>query len=1069
MARKSEGSPGDFHTIGSTAGLFVLLLGAGVGFAQLPTATILGVVKDSSGAVVPDVSLTAHHTETGQSRSAQSAADGSFRFSALAVGNYEIRVEHPGFQSIVRSGLTLTVSQEAVLNFTLQVGAIEQTVAVTAEAPLVNTTSGTLGGLVDEQRVAELPLNGRNYVDLTLLQTGVSADNAGGGAGGTGPMLAGTWFSSNGSPVRSNNFLLDGAAMDSSNGTSSAAITNTTLGVEGVREYRVVTNSFSAEYGMRMGSQMTIVSKSGTNNFHGTLFEYLRNSALDARNFFDRQTIAFTRRIPAFTRNQFGGSFGGPIKKDRTFFHVVFEELRERLGRTLVSSSIPASSKADGGLVPQIAPIIKPFLRFFPDPNLPANQYTFPFSQPTNEHYGQIRGDQTFSGRDSLFARYTVDDASLLLPTTFPQFSDSRVSRNQFSTLSEIHIFSPTLLNTSRFSFSRTNLIGEPLFSSEVAASQFSFMLGLPMGSFAIGGVSTIGAGNTSPSAGSQNVFAYSDDLFYTRGRHSLKMGTLINRYQQYVLSTSSWRGQVRFADIRSFLLGTPSDYNATTPGSILDRTYFYTTLGFYLQDDWRVRSNWTLNLGLRYEFNKELNEARGHGSAVRDVVHDSRATLGRPYINPALKNFSPRFGFAWDVKGDGKTAVRGGFGLLYDIVDLGPALKFTTSTPPFSSQSAFNNSAANPTVLTLPLNFPTVTVGRTLRALDYHLQQPHMLQFNFAVERQLPHSMALAVAYGGSRGINLAQKMDGNPTFPVTLPNGRRFWTGTEPRNNPNFDAIEFVTASGDSFYNSLQIGLAKRMSRGLQFQSSYTWGKVIDDTQGQLVGDSSIYPPDPTNLRLDRAPAGFDITQNWRFNAIYRLPDSAAVGKGLGVLLKGWTMSGILSMQTGYPINPQLQNNRSRSKNNVGTLGATTDRPDLVAGRGNNNIVSGTTAGCLGVAPGQKLGTPDLYFDPCAFTVPAAGFMGTAGRNILRGPGFANLDFSLVKDTALKALGESGSLEFRAEFFNLFNRANLAPPNAVVFAGSADVQAPLANAAKITQTRGTSRQIQFAMKLIF
>src|SRR3990167_3865834 len=291
-------------------GLFV-----SVGLAQLPTATILGVVKDSSGAVVPGSTLTARNVETGQTRTGVSAWDGSYRFSALPVGSYEVRVEQSGFQAAVRSGLTLTVGQEAVVNFTLEVGAVTQTVAVTAEAPLVNTTSGSLGGLVDERKVADLPLNGRNYMDLTMLQSGVQE------APGTrtGSNRYGGWFSSNGAPLRSNNYLLDGAPMVGVFGGSPASTTGNTLGLEGIREWRVVTNSFPAEYGMTMGSQMVVVTKSGTNTFHGSLFEYLRNSALDARNFFDYKTPASPRRLPAFTRNNFGGSFGGRFRRTRHF------------------------------------------------------------------------------------------------------------------------------------------------------------------------------------------------------------------------------------------------------------------------------------------------------------------------------------------------------------------------------------------------------------------------------------------------------------------------------------------------------------------------------------------------------------------------------------------------------------------------------------------------------------------------------------------------------------------------------------------------------------------------------
>ena len=1047
----------------------LLLWGASVAVAQLPTATILGVVRDSTGAVVPGTPLTARNVETGQTRTSVAGEDGSYRFSALPVGNYEVRAEQPGFRSQLRSGLTLAVGQEAVVNFTLEVGAIEQTIEVTAEAPLVNTTTGSLGGLVDEQRMADLPLNGRNYIDLTLLQPGIQQHkNVNYGAG-----LTGTYFSSNGAPVRSNNYLLDGALMVNAYGASSASATGQTLGVEGIREYRVVTNSFSAEYGMTMGSQMVIVSKSGTNSFHGSLFEYLRNSVLDARNYFDRKT-AFDppdRRLPPFKRNNFGGSIGGPIQKDKTFFHLVYEGVRERLGLTNILNVIPSSAKVDGGLVPQISPVTKPWLALYPDPNLPNNQYTAPFSQPSTENYGQTRVDHTLSENDTLFGRYTVDDGQQVTPTQGnAAFALSSRSRAQFTTLSENHVFSPTVINTFRFSFSRTKIALDSI--QPPTGPEFSLMPGEPLGYITVGGIMDLGADRNIPILHKQNVFTWSDDLFATRGRHLLKMGTLVNRYQQYLETNSYLRGGVGFANLPDFLRAQPSFYLAVTPGSVMTRSFRYTTLGFYLQDDVRVSPTFTLNLGLRYEFNTQVREVRGIEAAIRDLQHDAQPTLGPVMQNSSLRNFSPRFGFAWDVTGNGRTAVRGGFGMPYDIGNLGSALFIAIQgTPPFSSQSRVD--IPPPITLRLPLFFSPASVGKSPRIVDYLMQQPHMLQYNLTVERQLPFDMSLTLAYAGSRGINLMQIKEGNPTVPQVLPDGRLFWTGNESRTNPNWDSATLMTAGGNSWYNSLQFGVLKRLSKGLQFQSSYTWSKVLDETQNQTPADRNGVPVDSTHRELDKGPAEFDLTHTWRFNAIYRLPELAPSGGFLGKVLNGWWVSNILSIESGYGFSPIVTGDRARKKSGGATA---EDRPDLVPGRSNDNITRGVTAGCLGVSPGQKLGGPDRYYDPCAFTIPAAGFLGTAGRNILRGPGLANLDFSLAKDTPLPFLGESGKLEFRAEFFNILNRANFSTPRAGpneaarrLFAGRADVEPPLGAAGRLVATSTTSRQVQFALKIVF
>ena len=1058
---------------------FLVWLGVftSLALAQLPTATILGVVKDSSGAVVPEAGLTARNTETGLTRTAVSAGDGSYRFSALPVGSYEVRVEQSGFQTAVRSGLTLTVAQEAVVNFTLEVGAVTQTVAVTAEAPLVNTTSGSLGGLVDEQRVAELPLNGRNYIDLTLLQAGVAEQKAVGGRGVGTSGFSGTYFSSNGATVRSNNYLLDGAILTNMWNVSSASITGSTLGVDGVREFRVVTNSFSAEYGMTMGSQMIIVSKGGTNNFHGDLFEYLRNSALDARNYFDYKSVASQRRLPPFTRNNFGAAFGGPIKQDKTFFHGVFEGVRERLGVTKINTVIPPSAKVDGGLVPQINPVIKPLLALYPDPNLPNSQYTWPYTQPATDNYGQTRVDHNFSDNDNLFARYTITDTTTEKLGTYPGFGSTLGTRAQFVTVSENHVFSPTLLNSFRASLSRTAMKAAD-YATEPIGALFSLMPTQRTGGISIGGISANGSNCCIPFDRRQNVWSYGDDLFYTRGRHSLKFGALLNRYQQFIWSSAGMKGASTFASLNTFLLGQATTISGNIPGSLPFRSWEFSTVGFYAQDDLRVRSNLTLNLGLRYEFNTVPQEQHGEWATLRDLARDAQPTVSAAYYgkNPSLRNFSPRFGFAWDVKGDAKTAVRGGFGLLYDL-----AQAYVGSSSVILSHGNYPHSVkflqSSPPVFAIPLPVPpgvsdrTDTRNITMRMLDWELQQPHMLQYNLAVERGLPFDMALTVAYAGSRGLNIIRPKEGNYAFPQILPDGRPFWTGRESRLNPNWGTIEYHTADSNTWYNALQVGLLKRLSKGLQFQSSYTWSKVFDEssgnTNGEAAGIQDSHGIDPIHRKLDRGPAAFDITQVWKFNSIYRLPALTSAAGAAGKLLNGWAVSGILSLQSGQPFSPALNSNRSRSQ--VAGGGGGLDRPDLVPGRNGGNMIRGTSAGCLGFPAGTPIGTTARYYDPCAFTIPAAGFLGTAGRNILRTPGFANLDFSLVKDTALGFLGESGKLQFRAEFFNILNRANFGLPDRTVFAGTADVQAPLATAGRIVETVGTSRQIQLALKLLF
>ncbi len=1107
--------------------VFLALTAVPKAWGQLPTATILGTVRDSSGASVVGADLSTRNVDTGQTRKTQSDADGSYRFDALPVGNYEVSAEHSGFETVIHSGLTLTVAEQVVVDFTLQVGTVAQQVHVTAQAPIVDTTGSSLGGLVDDKAVADLPLNGRNYIQLSLLQSGISELKNRTTAGSLG--LQGVAFSSSGAPPRSNNYLLDGASMVTFGGGSTGSISGSTLGLDGILEFRVITSNFSAEYGMTMGSQMVIVSKGGTNAFHGDAFDYLRNSAFDARNYFDTPASSGTtlagnqRRLPPFRRNNFGGSLGGPIQKDKTFFFGVYEGLRELLGTSQVTGTIAASCRGAAGDVitntvcPQlgstssvtIAPVIAPWLPLFPLPNFGANQIAWSFGQPTHEDYFQTRIDHTFGASDTFFTRYTFDNTTQVTPGFYPGYPAAPKGRSQFLTLSENHILSPTLLNTARFSFSRTDLnFTGPIFA---IGPEFSMVPGEPMGTLSIGGVTanasglSVGAvnfGGLFTNHGTQNIFTWSDDLFHTEGRHSLKFGTLINHYQLKINSGTSSQGAMSFPSLATFLAGAPSSYTiAQFPGSITTRYLHYNTLGFYIQDDFRATNRLTLNLGFRYEFNTNPIAPNGISSEIRDIINDASATVGPYSKDPSYHNFSPRVGFAWDATGDGKTALRGSFAVLYNIATWVQSFNQFMKGPPFFSQA----SVANPGSFTLPLLYPTSASSRTPNGLDYNIKQPYMLQYNLSVERQLPDRVGLTLAYVGSRGINLTREVDLNPTIPQGVPSvtaggletcvarpagqlppnfaqmsevdGRAnaCFLKTDPRRNPNWGSfVGFFSSGADSWYNALEVTLQKQVTHGLEFQSNFTWSRSFDTTQAQSNGDCSLAVAcngtDPLHPGVDRGPSTFDIPLSWRSNMIYHLPGVSSAGF-VGKVLNGWWVSSILQFQSGYPFTPSLSSSRSLAKVANGAGGI--DRPDVLPGRRNANIVHGTTAGCLGVPAGQRLGTTTLYFDPCAFAIQPSGFLGNEPRDFLRGPNFQTVDFSLVKDTKVGFLGEAGAVEFRAEVFNILNRANFGLPNRTVFAGTGpavgDVEVPTTGVGNLTNTVSPSRQIQLALKLLF
>jgi hypothetical protein len=1092
-------------------GLALILLQAPIPvLAQSPTGTILGVVKDTSGASVPNAAVTVTNVETGLARTLMAGDDGAYRFPALLVGHYIVKAQQTGFKTEAREGLVLDVAQEAVVNFTLQVGTTQEQVVVTGETTVVNLTNSSLGGLVNPVQMADLPLNGRNYIDLALMQKGVAKAAAIGNGQGT----SGTWFSSNGAPMRSNNILLDGARMNNAFSGSSGNESGTTLGVDGIQEYKVITDSFSAEYGMSMGSQVLMVSKGGTNNFHGTAFEYFRNSALDARNFFDYGSLSGGPRLPLFQRNNFGGSFGGPIKKNKTFFYAVYEGLRQNLGQSTVDAVIPANcydptsktilttnnpcATQSGGTV---APVIVPLANLYPYPNLSSNtpglpndRFTFPSTAVTHVNYGQIRVDQNFSASDTLFARYTVDQGVADTPVN-PGLATEFAGRNQFVTLSENHIFSPTVLNTVRVSFSLTPIDAEDIFPPQLTGPLYSGVQGFPIPTIGNGALTDYGGITSLPSIAVQKVYALSDDVYWTKGRHALKFGVLFNRFSEDYRHLSNERGGVSFADVPTFLEGVPAHFEAVTPGSLLHRAYTFNTLGFYAQEDLRATQRLTLNLGLRYEFNTTPSESHGNNYRFLNVQTDTSSTQGPIMRNASLKNFSPRIGFAWDVTGKGNTSFRGGVGLYYDVGNIGSALKNQTQAlPPIVTASSHQNTTGQ--VLTLPFTF--TKVGRNITTINYNIGQPHLVQYNLTFERHLPGDMALSVSYVGTRGFDLWTTREFNWNIPLSITNGIEYW-GPDPSVlttvNPNWNVETMYTTGAESWYNSLQAELIKRVSHGLEFQATYTYSQSLDTAQSQQYSnDCGINAPgstsgvDPIFPIHDKGPSCTDQPHDFAFNVLYHFPNVKSANFAAKIL-HGWWVGSIVSIQSGLAFAPNTVNLISNSGVFGGDQG---DRPNLVTP---SNLAAALAVNPKAVVYNRNTinagGNASQWFNPNMFTLVGPtqtapcpsndpinfpllamcsfGYLGDATRDMLRGPGLREWDFSLNKDTALPFLGEAGKLEFRAEFFNIPNHPNFGLPNGTIFAANITNEIPFSNAGQILYTSTTSRQIQFGVKIIF
>jgi len=1016
--------------------LVAALLATSSALAQ-STATLQGTVTDAKGAVLPNATVVVKNRSTSAERTTQTDSDGNYQLAALPVGVYSVEVRVQGFKTQVADSVTLEVAKTAIQNFQMDVGAISEQVLVSSDVPVIETATTSVGTVINQRTVQEIPLNGRHFVDLGLLIPGSVTPPQNGFL--TAPLRGQGSFAFNTAGGREDtvNFMINGVNLNDmvQNQITFQPSINT------VQEFKVDNSTFSAEYGRNSGAIVNIATRSGSNDYHGELFEFLRNNALDARNFFDSN-----RQPPPFKRNQFGLNIGGPLHlprfgeggsgigyngKNRTFFFFSYEGLRQRQGLTLTSNTLTDAQRASvtNATVLKLLPLIPraTSVDTVIVNGVPTLVGRFAGSGTAPVNIDQATGDvsHSFGTNDRLHGYYAFQrdrrGEPNLQGNTLPGFGDTRQSHRQIFTLNETHIFGPNLTNEARLGFNRINITFTP--NLQVNPLDFGInnginqAIGLPQMNIT-GFNFNIGGPSAFPQGRADTTVVVSDTLNYLRGRHSFKFGGEARRFynNNFTLDT----GAFTFANVNSFLQGNANQFQIT----LGDRSsaIIQNAFGFYAQDNFKVRSNVTLELGLRYDWNMTPTERYDRfvvfdtatrtlvrvGSGIDDVYHQNN------------KNFQPRLGIAWDPFNDGKTSVRAAYAILTDQ-PVTNVVTPVTSNPPLATPLTFTGAVTFANARTV-----AGAAGLAPNNVDPNFDNAYVQSWNVNIQREVGRDLGVTVGYFGTKGThlriarNINQRVNGVLPFPSLSP--------SDPfRPNVPLTNIIQIEGTGNSSYNALWLTATKRLSRGFQFNASYTFSKSIDynslNSQGVVVQDGY-------NLRGSRGLSDFDARHRFVFSGLYELPFHG------NRLVEGWQLSSIVQSQTGNPVNIVVNNAALTGVNN-------TVRPDVTG-------------------PVEILGTVNRWFDTAPFVVPVGRF-GSLGRNVVIGPGFNNIDFSVIKRTKLT---ESQLIEFRWEVFDAFNHANFGQPGRVV---GTDTFGRITNTRFATGDSGSSRQMQFALKYKF
>jgi hypothetical protein len=996
------------------------------------TASLQGSIKDSSGAVIPNVQIIAQNLATGEERRAISDSAGIYALPSLPIGSYRLNVNATGMQSIVVNGVTLEVGQVAAQNFTLQVESSKQVVEVTATNPVITSETTTVGAVVDSKTVQNIPLNGRHFLDIGFLIPGSVTPPT--NATLARPLRGQGFFGFNTAGGREDtvNLMINGINLNDFGGGNQLTF-QPTIGT--IEEFKVENSTFRAEYGFKSGAIINMATRSGTNEWHGEVYDYLRNNALDARNYANPVGTP----MAAFHRNQFGGDGGGPIQKGKTFIYLSYEGLRHNQSVPLSATVLSAAQRQQVQTTSD--PVIQQLLTLIPVANSSGNVFLSNASAPVTSDQGTVNFSHTFSDSNQfdVYYAYQADfrnEPSSTVNNNLPGYGDLRIGNRQALTISDVKTLSGTFVNEFHLGYNRIHIPFLP--QTTLTSTAFGIDNGVTaFPQIIIGGGSLeFGGANGEPVFRGDYTAVLSDSLNWVHGKHTIKWGG------EYRLNTNNnysyTPGTFTFPTIAAFIADQATGFTAN-PSNRASRIRM-NALGLFVQDSYKVRPNFLLEFGLRYDWNGTPSEAEN-----RFVVFNTDATsltqVGGPggpskaYNENAL-NFEPRVGFSWDVFSTGKTVLRSAYAIQTDSPNTGQVIPLAQN-PPFATPVSFSPTAKVPYV-SLTNAYQAASGILSPTSITNNYKNDYIQSWNLNVQQQLAKEMSIMVGYFAGKGTHL--NIESNLNQPINGVKPYATLSASSPINpGMPLGIITLMRSSGNSSYNALWLTVTRRLSKGLQLNGSYTYSKSLDYNSKTAQG---IVVQNSYDLRGDYGLSDFDARHRLTVNGIYDLPFTG------NRVVSGWQLAPILSLQSGNPINFQTTN---------GTFtGVATLRPS-VTGPVHTAYSPGTNNNATYVTYIQN---PTVFYNQ-------GNAFGNLGRNTVIGPGFSNVDLALIKNTTIHQTDHSNvRLQFRADVFDLANHPNFGQPNLTV--GSSTFG--LINSTRFpTGDSGSSRQMQLALKLMF